>query len=51
LRFTIDFFEKPRFIERKLNIRFVSGQDLLTPGGATNPTDKKQLENSEKHKN
>jgi hypothetical protein len=43
--------ENPRFIVRKLNISFVSGHDILTPGGATNPADKKQLENSEKHKN
>ena len=37
-------------LEEKQEYRLVSGRGLLTPGGATNPIDKKQLENSENHK-
>ena len=35
-------------LEEKQEYRLVSGRGLLTPGGETNPIDKKQLENSEK---
>jgi hypothetical protein len=37
--------------KKKQEYRFVSGRSLLTPGGATNPIDKKQLGSSEKHEN